>query len=221
VEVSRRGTPISDVDTTRGRKGKKGKGKAADYKLNTGSKRKRGVKSTSATPLVNGNDEEEPDQVSPTWFYYIYHLFINHQVRRRKTKLSNGELPASVREQLKKGFAECHHAVLACEDETRRKCCELFRGLPDRQVCASLGEIYLRYSLRNIKDCPDYYQLITQPIAMSHLRKRANSGHYKTVQAYRDDWKLMFNNARTYNQEGSWVYIDAEEMEKVFNSAFE
>jgi ATP-dependent helicase STH1/SNF2 len=75
VEVSRRGTPISDVDNTRGRKGKKGKGKAADYELNTGSKRKRGVKSTSATPSVNGDDEEEPDQVSPTWFYYIYANF--------------------------------------------------------------------------------------------------------------------------------------------------
>ena len=23
----------------------------------------------------------------------------------------------------------------------------------------------------------------------------------------------MFNNARTYNQEGSWVYVDADEME--------
>lgn len=31
----------------------------------------------------------------------------------------------------------------------------------------------------------------------------------------------MFNNARTYNQEGSWVYIDAEEMEKVFQAALE
>jgi len=31
----------------------------------------------------------------------------------------------------------------------------------------------------------------------------------------------MFNNARTYNQEGSWVYIDAEEMEKVFDAALE
>lgn len=29
----------------------------------------------------------------------------------------------------------------------------------------------------------------------------------------------MFNNARTYNQEGSWVYIDAEEMEKTFEQA--
>jgi len=41
------------------------------------------------------------------------------------------------------------------------------------------------------------------------------------VTAYRDDWKLMFDNARTYDQEGSWVYIDADEMEKVFNAMFE
>ncbi len=27
--------------------------------------------------------------------------------------------------------------------------------------------------------------------------------------------------ARTYNQEGSWVYIDADEMEKVFNATWD
>jgi len=31
----------------------------------------------------------------------------------------------------------------------------------------------------------------------------------------------MFRNARTYNQEGSWVYVDAEEMEKVFQETFD
>jgi ATP-dependent helicase STH1/SNF2 len=63
--------------------------------------------------------------------------------------------------------------------------------------------------------------VIQTPISMSQLRKRANTNYYKTVMAYRDEWRLMFNNARTYNQEGSWVYIDAEEMEKVFDAAFE
>jgi ATP-dependent helicase STH1/SNF2 len=71
------------------------------------------------------------------------------------------------------------------------------------------------------QDYPDYYQLIKQPIALSHIRKRTNANSYKTVAAYRADWKLMFDNARTYNQEGSWVYIDAEEMEKVFEAAFD
>lgn len=35
---------------------------------------------------------------------------------------------------MKKAFAECHKAVLACEDETGRKRCELFRELPDKRV---------------------------------------------------------------------------------------
>ena len=56
---------------------------------------------------------------------------------------------------------------------------------------------------------------------MSHLRKRAQTNYYRDLQHYRDEWRLMFNNARTYNQEGSWVYVDAEEMEKVFNEVFD
>lgn len=71
------------------------------------------------------------------------------------------------------------------------------------------------------QDYPDYYQLITQPIALATLRKRMNTGYYKSITHFREDWKLMFDNARTYNQEGSWVYVDAEEMEKVFRATLE
>ena len=56
---------------------------------------------------------------------------------------------------------------------------------------------------------------------MNQIRKRASSGLYKSLDAYRKDWQLMFSNARTYNQEGSWVYVDAEEMEKVFQTKLE
>jgi ATP-dependent helicase STH1/SNF2 len=74
VEVSRRGTPASDADTNRGRKGKKGKGKATDYEPNAGSKRKRGMKSMSVTPSVNGDDEDEPDQVIASIFTFMQFL---------------------------------------------------------------------------------------------------------------------------------------------------
>ena len=107
-----------------------------------------------------------------------------------------------MRDRMKKAFLECYRSVLACEDETGRKRCELFRELPDK------------------RDYPDYYRIISQPIALSFLRKRANSNYYKNVNAFLDDWRLMFNNARTYNQEGSWVYVDAEEMEKVFKATW-
>ncbi|KAF9808693.1 hypothetical protein IEO21_07780 [Rhodonia placenta] len=121
--------------------------------------------------------------------------------KRRKTKGS--EIPTPIRERMKKAFNEIYRAVLSCEDEHGRKRCELFREVPDR------------------REYPDYYQLITKPIALSTLRKRLQSTYYKSVLDFREDWRLMYNNARTYNQEGSWVYVDADEMEKVFNAAFE
>ncbi|KDQ54948.1 hypothetical protein JAAARDRAFT_71726 [Jaapia argillacea MUCL 33604] len=113
-----------------------------------------------------------------------------------------GDTTGATREKMKKAFAECYKAVLNCTDETGRKRCDLFRELPDN------------------RDYPDYYQLISHPIALSHLRKRGSANYYKDVQHFRDDWRLMLNIARTYNQEGSWVYIDAEEMEKVFVATF-
>ncbi|KAJ3751098.1 SNF2-family ATP dependent chromatin remodeling factor snf21 [Lentinula detonsa] len=121
--------------------------------------------------------------------------------KRRKTKSS--DLSPAIREKLKKAFNECYKAVLACEAEEGRKRCELFREVPDR------------------RDYPDYYQLIRQPIALSQIRKRSQGNHYKDVAQYKADWRLMFSNARTYNQEGSWVYNDAEEMEKVFNATYD
>lgn len=184
AEVSGVATPVSDTDS-RGRKGRKGKSKMAelDFDTPTNGKRKRGMKSMSVTPSINDEEEEDRD------------------AKRRKTKAA--DIPAAVRDRMKKAFMECYKAVLACTDETGRKRCELFRELPDK------------------RDYPDYYQLIGQPIALSHIRKRSTSNYYKDVQQFRNDWKLMFSNARTYNQEGSWVYIDAEEMEKVFDATFD
>jgi len=132
------------------------------------------------------------------------------------------ELTTAVKEKMKKAFNECHKAVMACTDETGRKRCELFRELPDKRVSTLLpSRRHVQLTLRGaIQDYPDYYRVITSPIALSHLRKRISSYHYKTVTQFRDDARLMFNNARTYNQEGSWVYIDAVEMEKVFDATY-
>ncbi|TBU43114.1 SNF2 family N-terminal domain-containing protein [Dichomitus squalens] len=119
--------------------------------------------------------------------------------KRRKTKQ---ELPPPIKEKMKKALNDVHKAVQNLEDETGRRRSDLFRELPDR------------------REYPDYYQLIQQPIALSTIRKRISSHYYKNVLDFREDMRLMFNNARTYNQEGSWVYVDAEEMEKVFDAAF-
>ncbi|KAI0039556.1 hypothetical protein FA95DRAFT_1528440 [Auriscalpium vulgare] len=120
----------------------------------------------------------------------------------KRRKYQTAELPTGVKEKMKKAFNDCYKAILNCADETGRKRCDLFRELPRKL------------------DYPDYYRIISSPIALSHLRKRINANQYKTVQAFRDDVKLMFGNARIYNQEGSWVYIDAVEMERVFDQTY-
>lgn len=62
AEISGRGTPASDTDS-RGRKGKKGKGRmnAPDFDSvgPTAGKRKRAVKSTSVTPSINDDDDDD------------------------------------------------------------------------------------------------------------------------------------------------------------------
>ncbi|KAL7285940.1 LOW QUALITY PROTEIN: hypothetical protein ACG7TL_001055 [Trametes sanguinea] len=122
--------------------------------------------------------------------------------RDAKRRKKAADLPQPIKDKMKKMLNDIHKAVLNLEDDTGRKRSELFRELPDR------------------REYPDYYQLIKQPIALSTIRKRISSHYYKNVLDFREDMRLMFNNARTYNQEGSWVYVDADEMEKVFDAMF-
>lgn len=63
------------------------------------------------------------------------------------------------------------------------------------------------------RDYPIYYKLIKKPISMNMIKKRIHSPYYKTIDQFRDDFKLMFDNARIFNEEGSMVYEDANEME--------
>ncbi|KAG2345382.1 hypothetical protein BDR05DRAFT_930827 [Suillus weaverae] len=175
-----------------GRKGKKGKGKMTANDYDTpGVAGKRKRGMKSMSVTPSVIDDDDEER----------------DMKRRKTKA--GDLSPAIKDKMKKAFSEVHRAVLACEDKDGRKRCALFRELPDRRVS------------RRHADYPDYYQLITHPIALATLRKRGNTGYYKSITQYKEDWKLMFDNARTYNQEGSWVYIDAEEMEKVFHSTLE
>ncbi len=69
MEDSNRGTPVSDVEMSRpSRKGRKGKGKAAEYDPPANGKRKRpGQKSHSVTPSIAGDDDDD-DRVAVCWF---------------------------------------------------------------------------------------------------------------------------------------------------------
>jgi ATP-dependent helicase STH1/SNF2 len=62
-------------------------------------------------------------------------------------------------------------------------------------------------------DYPTYYTMIKNPISMEIINKRIHSPYYRTIQQFRNDFILMYENARTFNEEGSLVYEDADTLQ--------
>ncbi|KAJ1764763.1 ATP-dependent DNA helicase Snf21 [Coemansia sp. RSA 1843] len=114
---------------------------------------------------------------------------------RRKTGAAD-LLPPDEQARLAEIFEAAFAAVEACVDpEYGHRRCDLFLELPSK------------------RDYPDYYVIIRRPIAMKAIRRNVKAHRYASVRDFHRDWLLMFNNARTYNEEGSLVYQDACEMQ--------
>ena len=60
---------------------------------------------------------------------------------------------------------------------------------------------------------PDYYLLIQKPICMDQIKKKIDKEQYQTLKEYREDISLLCNNARTYNEDGSMLWVDANKIE--------
>ncbi|KAJ1661086.1 ATP-dependent DNA helicase Snf21 [Dispira simplex] len=119
--------------------------------------------------------------------------------KRRKTTEVD-PLPPTVRSTLTHVFEQAYEAILNCTDPADgRLRSELFLELPSKRIY------------------PQYYIIIRKPIAMNMIRKRMRSAYYTSVEAFVEDVDLMFHNACTFNEEGSWVYVDACEMKRVFH----
>ena len=64
-------------------------------------------------------------------------------------------------------------------------------------------------------------RIITKPMCMRQIKRRIDNRTYRDVKAGKDDVHLMFDNARIYNQEGSWVWNDANILQEVFDAKFD
>ena len=60
---------------------------------------------------------------------------------------------------------------------------------------------------------PDYYMVIQNPIAMDMIKKKINREEYQSLKDFRNDIHLLCQNARTYNEDGSILFQDANDIE--------
>ena len=64
------------------------------------------------------------------------------------------------------------------------------------------------------KDYPDYYEVIQSPIDMNMINDKIKKSMYKSTEEFIQDCRLMFNNCRQYNEEGSDIVKDANTLER-------
>ncbi|KAL8692173.1 MAG: hypothetical protein Q9218_002750 [Villophora microphyllina] len=60
---------------------------------------------------------------------------------------------------------------------------------------------------------PDYYVIIKHPISMDMIKKKINKEEYSNLREFVNDIRLLCNNARTYNEDGSTIFQDANDIE--------
>ncbi|ERS99921.1 ATP-dependent helicase STH1/SNF2 [Sporothrix schenckii 1099-18] len=68
------------------------------------------------------------------------------------------------------------------------------------------------------RDYGDYYVIIQKPICMNQIHARIKKGEYHKLTDMQADIKLLCNNCRTYNDDGSLLYADANTIEEFFNA---
>nr|XP_023661253.1 protein polybromo-1-like isoform X6 [Paramormyrops kingsleyae] len=116
---------------------------------------------------------------------------------------STSELGSATRKSHKKNIKKNRMKILlstvmeARDMATGRRLCDLFMVKPSK------------------KDYPDYYKIILEPMDLRTIEHNIRSEKYQSEETLVEDMKLMFRNARHYNEEGSQVYNDANILEKI------
>lgn len=59
------------------------------------------------------------------------------------------------------------------------------------------------------KEYPMYYTVIKHPMSMNIIKKRIQSKFYNNIVEFENDFYLIFDNARLFNEEDSMIYEDA------------
>ncbi|CAO3608853.1 unnamed protein product [Cunninghamella blakesleeana] len=127
--------------------------------------------------------------------------------RGKKSTHNNIDGPDTVSPRVRKlmtqVFEQVYEAVLEAREE-------------DEDTYRDLSDLFM--TLVSKKEYPTYYTMIKNPISMEIIKKRINSPYYRNVQQFKDDFHLMFDNARIFNEEGSIVYEDANALQSIVDA---
>lgn len=143
-------------------------------------------------------EEEEPLTKKTASTPYRYKKSLNQSASLNTSydsKKSVVKPPTEVELLLRRRFRQLYKSLLNYSDEEGRYPIDLFMELPSK------------------KDYPDYFQVIKNPIDMKTIDANIKSDRYSSEDELLKDFKLMFDNCREYNEDGSQIYMDADQLE--------
>lgn len=110
---------------------------------------------------------------------------------------------AKRKSNLKSSLKSLFQAIVQCTDKGGRSLTDIFSTLPDE------------------KEYPDYYTIITNPIALDIINDKIENNSYSDTSGLYNDLNLMLENAKIYNRKGSIVYKDAVTLGQALEEEYE
>lgn len=74
----------------------------------------------------------------------------------------------------------------------------------------------LIYNIVTFDELQDYFDIVKNPMDLSTIKRKLDTGQYQEPWQYVDDIWLMFNNAWLYNRKTSRVYKYCSKLAEVF-----
>ena len=96
------------------------------------------------------------------------------------------------------------------------KCLKLVSNMEKNALAAP----FLYPVSKMYEDLPGYFDLIKYPMDLSTVKKRLRRKHYGSLKEFGKDMRLIWANAKEYNDEGSEVHGMAEELGRQFEEKF-
>ncbi|KAK0528143.1 hypothetical protein OC835_004759 [Tilletia horrida] len=110
--------------------------------------------------------------------------------------------------------------IIRKRGERGRRLKPTLRDIEDglKQLTAEDGTHYIDFFLElpSAEDYPDYYKHIAKPISLHEIdiRLKQRDTTYPNPYTFVSDLRLMFSNAKFYNEDGSPVWLAADKLEK-------
>ncbi|KAI5291210.1 hypothetical protein KEM54_005899 [Ascosphaera aggregata] len=131
--------------------------------------------------------------------------------RGRQSKASlNDKLSPGKRACLQKALSHVYQKLVKFEQEIQPDTSDEEDGATE-PIMRSIIDPFMKPPSKT--QYPDYYVVIQNPIAMDTIKKKINKEEYQSLKHFKDDIKLLCDNARTYNEDSSLLFQDANDIE--------